>query len=176
LRKLKVGIKGRNDYSPATPPLALIEMEKSILQNKQTASSSRRQQIFFRYAFFVLVDLTVLNLADQYWELVFIESFSISLLTALLLQILLQATMAIEHRIADYFREKPGLGAKILRGLATWAVLFGSKLVILEAINISFGNSVLFGGPMNGLISFVIVVVAIIVAEQLLYRIYKSLA
>ena len=176
MQKLKVGKKGRNDYSPATPPLTPIKMTKSILQNEQTGSSSRGQQIFFRYAFFVLVDLTVLNLVDQYWELVFIESFSISLLTALLLQILLQVTMAIEHRIADYFREKPGLSAKILRGLATWAALFGSKLVILEAINISFGNSVLFGGPMNGLISFVIVVVAIIVAEQLLYRIYKSLA
>jgi hypothetical protein len=55
-------------------------------------------------------------------------------------------------------------------------VLFGSKLVILEAINITFGSSVLFGGAMNGLVSFVAVVVAIIVAEQVLYRIYKLLA
>ena len=151
-------------------------MTDSTIQNEQVGSFSRRQQIIFKYVFFVLVDLTVLNLLDQYWELVFIEDFTISLLAALLLQVLLQLTMAIEHRIAAYFKEKPGVSAKILRGLSTWAVLFGSKLVILEAINIAFGNSVLFGGPMQGLIAFVVVVVAIIVAEQLLYRVYKSLA
>jgi hypothetical protein len=151
-------------------------MTNTILSNEHAGSFSRRQQIFFRYVFFVLADLTVLNLIDQYWDLVFIENFTISLLTALLLQVLLQATMAIEHHIANYFKEKPGVSAKILRGLSTWAVLFGSKLVILEAINITFGSSVLFGGAMNGLVSFVAVVVAIIVAEQVLYRIYKLLA
>jgi hypothetical protein len=151
-------------------------MTNSTFQDDQAGSFSRRQQIIFKYVFFVLVDLTVLNLLDQYWDLVFIESFSISLMAALLLQVLLQLTMAIEHRIAAYFKEKPGVSAKILRGLSTWAVLFGSKLVILEAINLAFGNSVLFGGPMQGLIAFVIVVVAIIVTEVLVYRLYKSLA
>jgi len=151
-------------------------MTNSITRNEQAGSFSRRQQIFFRYVFFVLVDLTVLNLIDQYWDLVFIENFTISLLTALLLQVLLQATMVIEHRIANYFKKKSGVSARILRGLSTWAVLFVSKLVILEAINIVFGNSVLFGGPLHGLISFVVVVVAIIVAEQVLNWMYHSLA
>ena len=151
-------------------------MTNSTFQNEQAGSFSRRQQIIYKYVFFVLVDLTVLNLLDQYWDLVFIEDFTTSLLAALLLQVLLQLTMAIEHRIADYFREKPGVTAKTLRVFSTWAVLFGSKLVILQTIDISFGSSVLFGGPMQGLIAFVIVVVAIIVAEVLVYRLYKSLA
>jgi hypothetical protein len=151
-------------------------MANGILENEQAGSYSRRQQLFFRYVFFVLVDLTVINLLDQYWDLVFIESFSISLLAAMLLQVLLQLTMAIEHRIADYFKKKPGISAKVYRGLATWAVLFGSKLVILEAINIAFGQSVLFGGPMHGLIAFIVVVLAIIIAEQIMLRTYQSLA
>ena len=151
-------------------------MPNGIPQNEQDGSFSRRQQLFFRYTFLVLIDLTVINLLDQYWDLVFIESFSISLLAALLLQVLLQLTMAIEHRIADYYKEKPGVSARIYRGLATWAVLFGSKLVILEAINLAFGQSVLFGGPMHGLLAFIAVVVAIIIAEQIMIRTYKSLA
>ena len=148
----------------------------SNIESETVVGMTRRQHLFFRYTFLVLVDLTVLNLLDQYWDLVFIENFSISLATAMLLQILLQLTLAIEHRIAEYFRKKPGAMARILRGLSTWAVLFGSKLIILEAINRAFGDSVLFGGPMHGLLAFVAVVVAIIVAEQLFYRIYRALA
>ncbi len=63
-----------------------------------------------------------------------------------------------------------------MRGLSTWAILFASKLVILEAINFAFGDSVVFGGPINGLVAFIIVVIAIIIAEQAITRIYNFLA
>ncbi len=97
-------------------------------------------------------------------------------MAALLLQVLLQATVAIVNRITNYFKEKPGVSAKIFRGLSTWAVLFSSKLVILEAVNFAFGSSVMFYGPMNGLIAFIVVVVVMIFAEQFFKRIYDSLA
>ena len=151
-------------------------MKDSILEDDSVGAFNRKQQLFFRYSFLVLVDLTVLNLLDQYWDLVFIENFTISLFTAILLQILLALTLRIEHHIAESFRKKPGISAKILRGLSTWAVLFGSKLVILEAINRAFGDRVLFGGPMHGVLAFIAVVVIIIVAEQIFFRIYRSLA
>ena len=135
-----------------------------------------RQQLFLRYTFAVLVDLTVLNLFNQYWDYVYIEYFSISLLTALLLQFLLQVTIKIEHYVASYFKEKPGLGPRVLRIFSAWAILFASKLVILEAINFSFGDSVVFSGPFHGLVAFIIVVIMIVVAEQTITRIYRSLA
>ncbi len=147
----------------------------SIIKNEHAGSFSRRQQLFFRYSFLVLIDLTVINLFNEFWGYVYIESFSISLLAALLLQVLLQVTVMIEHRVANYFKKKSGLQAKILRGLSTWGILFASKLIILQAINISFGKDVLFSGPVHGLVSFIVVVIAIIVAEQLFYRVYKSL-
>ena len=82
-------------------------MIDSILKNEHAGSFSRRQQLFFKYTYFVLIDLAVLNLFNEYWSNVFIESFSISLLTALLLQVLLQATIAIEHRVANIFKNIP---------------------------------------------------------------------
>ena len=151
-------------------------MINSILENEQAGTFSRRQQLFFRYTFLVLIDLVVLNLFNEYWGYVHIEMFSISLLAAMLLQVLLQLTIAIEHRVAKYFKAKSGLPARVLRGLSTWGILFVSKLVILEAINIAFGSSVVFSGPVHGLVSFIIVVIAIIIAEQLFLRIYRSLA
>ncbi len=66
---------------------------------------------------------------------------------------------------------KAGAIGDSLRGLPTGAVLFGSKLVILKAINITFGKRVLFGGPVQSLIAFVMLVVATIVAEVLVYRV-----
>lgn len=151
-------------------------MIDDIIQNEHAGSFTRRQQLFFKYTYFVLIDLVVLNLFNQYWDLVFIETFSISLMAALLLQILLQVTIVVEHRIASFFKGRPGTRSKILRGLSTWGILFGSKLVILEAINIFFGDSVLFSGPIHGLVAFIIVVIAIIIAEQLFLWIYRKLA
>jgi hypothetical protein len=146
------------------------------LDEEIAGSYSRRQRIFLSFTFAVLVDLAVLNLFDEFWDYVYIEYFSISLLAALLLQSLLRVTISIEHRVASYFKKQSGLKAKILRGLSTWGILFGSKFVILEAINIAFGDDVLFTGPIHGLLAFIVVVIAVIVAEQIFSRVYRSLA
>jgi len=151
-------------------------MSDSTLTQPNSQIMLNRQRLFIRYTLAVLVDLTVLNLFDQYWDHVYVESFSISLLAALLLQFLLQLTLVVEHKVANYFKSKEGIKHKIARGLSTWAILFLSKLMILEAINFSFGDSVLFTGHVHGLIAFIIVVVAMIIAEQIVTRVYRSLA
>ena len=133
---------------------------------------SARQGRFIRSMLFVLVDLTVLNLFVQYWDRVVIDSFTISLFTAALLQVLLKATLAIEHHIARYFQPRPGKRAVILRVLATWAVLFGSKFVILEAVDIVFGDDV----DLGGLVPFIALAIALLAAETILTRIYDALA
>lgn len=151
-------------------------MTDSIIKKEQAGSFSRRQKLFFKYTLFVLIDLVVLNLFNEYWSNVSIEHFSISLLTALLLQVLLQLTIAIEHRVANIFKGKPNIKAKVSRVLSTWIILFISKLVILQVLSYAFGDSVVFGGPVHGLIAFIVVVIAIIIAEQTFLRIYRSLA
>jgi len=87
-------------------------MIESIMKNEQIGSFSRRQQLFVRYTMFVLIDLTVLNLFNEYWGNISIEYFSISLLAALLLQALLQLIIVIEHHVANIFKGKPGLKQK----------------------------------------------------------------
>jgi hypothetical protein len=151
-------------------------MINDIIKNEHAGSFTRRQQIFVRYVFFVLIDLAVINLFNEYWSNVSIDGFSVSLLTALLLQVLLQATIFVEHRVANIFKGAANVKAKVLRVLSTWAILFISKLVILGAINIAFGDSVLFGGPLHGLVAFIVVVIAIIIAEQVFLRVYRLLA
>ena len=145
-------------------------------KQKYTAYGSR-QQLFIKYTLVVLIDLVVLGLFNQYWDFVYIETFTIALLTAILLQFLMQVAIKIEHIAADYlFGEKSGTHIKVLRAVSAWAIIFISKLVILEAINVSFGDSVVFSGPIHGLVAFLTVVIVIIIAEQLIAWIYRSLA
>lgn len=134
-----------------------------------------KQQLFVRYFTAILIDLTVLNLFDEYWDLVIIESFTTSLFAAILLQILLKITLKVEHHIGGYFQSKSGVIAKILRILSAWGVLFGSKFVILEAVNIAFGDQVLFTGPVHGIVAFIVVVVVMLIAEVAIFKLNKSL-
>lgn len=142
---------------------------------EHSTSLNRGQHLFMRYFTAVLVDLVVLNLFDEYWHLIQIESFTISLFTAVVLQVLLQATLVVEHRIADYFKAQSGTAAKVKRIFASWFVLFASKFVILEAINLAFGDAVVFGGPAHGVVAFIAVVVVMVVAEQAVIRVYRAL-
>ena len=149
---------------------------KKLLNKDKTEQLSVHQFFFVKYTFAVLVDLMVLGLFNEYWDLVKIDSFSIALLASLLLQVTLKLTLILEHRVADYFNKKAGIFPKIMRFLSAWAILFISKLVILEAINYAFGDHVLFLGPYHGILSFIVVVIGILLAEALIGKIYKSLA
>ncbi|MGF1709898.1 hypothetical protein L4C37_04840 [Vibrio kagoshimensis] len=133
------------------------------------------QRLFVGYSLAVLVDLTVLNFFDEYWEFVNIESFTISFAAAILLQLLLKLSIGLEHKIADYFKSKPGTAPKVLRGVSTYIILVGSKFVMLEAINIMFGDKVDFSGPWNGVVAFFAVVFAILVSEIIISKIYFAL-
>ena len=137
----------------------------------KTIAPNKGQRLFLAYTLFILVDLAVLNFFDEFWGPVVIDSFAISFLAAALLQVLLRLTLHLEHRTADYFKKKGGKGAKGKRLLASWIVLFGSKFAILEAIDIVFGDRVLFGG----VIPFIVVVVTIILTEAALSKIYAML-
>ena len=130
------------------------------------------QTKYLGYLVFILVDLVVLNLYEEFSHYVVIDSFLISLLAATLLQLLLKLAMAAEHRIAAYFSAKPGTGAKLMRWFSAWVILFGSKFVMLEAVDLIFGEHVELGG----IIPFYAVAFTIIFAELLLTRIYYTLA
>ena len=132
--------------------------------------------LFIRYFTAILVDLVVLNLLDEYWHHVAIASFSVSLLAALMLQLLLRLTLRLEHAIAAWFKSREGALFVALRWLSTWLVLFASKFVILYALHLVFGDAVHFGGPLHGVVAFIVAVVLMLGAEEALVRFTRRLA
>ncbi len=150
--------------------------DKSFLRAASAQAPSNKQRLFLRYFTAILIDLVVLNLFVEYSEHVRIDSFTVSLFAALLLQVLLKLTIAIEHRVAAYFNAKPGGFAKFMRYFSAWLLLFGSKFVILEAISFAFGDSVFFGGPLHGLVVLILIIITMLVAEEAIVRLYRRLA
>ena len=137
---------------------------------------SDRQRIFLLYFVGALVDLVVLGLFNEYSDKVFVDSFTTMLLASVLLQLLLKATIAVEHRVAGYFKAKPGGWMKFMRFFCAWLVLFGSKFVILEALDLAFGESVKFEGVFHGIVWLIIVVITMVIVEEIVVRFYRKLA
>lgn len=137
---------------------------------------SNKQRLFIRYFTGILIDLVVLNLFAEYWKNVYIDTFTTSLLCAIVLQVLLKLTLAVEHWVADYFKAKPGGLMKFLRFFFAWLILFGSKFVILEAIAQLFGNDVRFSGAFHGIVALILVIIVMLVAEEAIVRVYRKLA
>jgi len=155
--------------------VATRQSGKSFLLPAIAQTPSNKQRLFIRYFTAILIDLVVLNLFVEYSEHVVIDSFTISLLAAVLLQVLLKLTIALEHRVAAHYKAKPGGFAKFMRFFTAWLILFGSKFVILEALSYAFGDAVYFGGPLHGLVILIAVVITMLVAEEAIVQLYRRL-
>jgi len=131
--------------------------------------------VFIGYTLAVLVDLVIINLFNEYWEYVTINSFTVSLFAAILMQILLKLTFALEHKIAEHFKQKEGKTAKFMRYFVSYAIVVASKFVILDVFARVFGDKVSFTGPLHGVVALVALILAILAAEFFIAKIYRSL-
>lgn len=136
---------------------------------------STRQRLFIRYFTGALIDLAVLGLFAEYWDWVEVNSFTIILLAAVLLQVLLKLTIMVEHQVARLFKAKSGWLMTVGRFFFAWVVLFGSKFVILEALSFVFQGRVQFEGPFHGIIALIVVAITMVVVEELFVRIYRAI-
>ncbi len=137
---------------------------------------NQRQRLFLMFTLFVLADLTVINLFDEYASSYFhISSFTASIVMAVILQILLVITIKIEHKIADFFKSKEGVINLILRILVTWALLFGSKIIMMKIVDLILGNKIEYYGPYHGLGAFILIIIGMIIAENLLKKVFLSI-
>jgi hypothetical protein len=94
----------------------------------------------------VFVYVVVLNLAVEYVPSVISEGFTLSLLTALLLKVALEVVVRLKSRIVAGVRAATTRRAKAAIGTALWVVAAGSKLVVLELVDLVFGDAVSLGG------------------------------
>jgi len=130
------------------------------------AHPTRLQMIFFSWTKDVLIYVIVLNLFVEYSPVVIIDSFTISIFTAIVLKVLLEIILKLEHKVSHLFKSY-----KFLRILFGWLILFGSKFVILEIINFMFGEHVELGKFLD----VILLVIALILTRELFQWLYRRL-
>ena len=119
----------------------------------------------------LFVYVVVLNLAIEYTPSVISESFTLSLLTAALLKIALELVILLKTQITR-LRAADTRRAKLAAAGSLWVVAAGSKLVVLELVDLVFGDAVSLGG----FISVTLLVVALLVSRAAVRRLLSDTA
>jgi len=125
---------------------------------------TRRQMTFTSWTKDVLIYIIVLNLFVEYNPKIIIDSFTISIFSAILLKILLEIILKLEHKVSDVFKS-----FKVLRIFLVWVILFGSKFLILEVVDVVFGDHVALGKFLD----VILLVIVLMVAREVFHRIYS---
>lgn len=94
----------------------------------------------------VFVYVIVLNLAVEYLPSVISESFTMSLLTAVLLKLALELVLLLKSRVLLRLKGAQSHAQRVLWVSALWVVAAGSKLAVLELVALFFADQVSLGG------------------------------
>lgn len=118
----------------------------------------------------VFVYVVVLNLFVEHLPTVLSESFTLSLLTAVLLKGVLEIVVVAKDRVKRRFRGASTALGRVGAGLLLWMVLFGSKFLVLGAVDLAFGGRVRLGG----FFSVTLLIVVLMLARDLVRRLLRS--
>lgn len=132
---------------------------------------SESQRRFVSWSTDVLIYVVVLNLFDEFSDAIVIDSFWISLLTAVALKILLDVVLFVEHRNSAFWDRFEGAVGTWLGFIATVVVLTAGKFFILYAIGSIFGDEVHLGH----LVSVTVLIAGLLLGETVIHWLYRAL-
>jgi hypothetical protein len=114
----------------------------------------------------VFVYVVILNLAVEYVPSVISEGFTLSLLTAVLLKLALELVLVLKERIVTGLRAATTRTGKAVAAVSLWVVAAGSKFVVLELVDLIFGDAVSLGG----FVSVSLLIIALLAARSAVRR------
>ena len=117
----------------------------------------------------ILVYLIVLGTFSQLFPAVISESFLLSLLTAVLLKVILEAVLWLKKLMLERFRSDRRVASRLLSAFTLVLILPGSKFLVLEVVAFVFGDAVQLGGFF--LVTLLIVVLTL--ARGLVRRVFS---
>jgi len=121
----------------------------------------------------VFVYVVVLNLFVEYFPQVLSETFTLSLLTAVLLKGVLEVVLVAKKRVVARFRQASTPIGKVVAAIMVWVVAFGSKFVALEAVNVVFGDRVSLGGFFSATLLIITLLLSRAAVRWLLQRFHQ---
>ena len=132
---------------------------------------TEKQHRYVSWTTDVLVYIVVLNLFVEFVDAIVIDSFWISILTAVLLKALLDIVIRLEHRVGAFFEKREGALSRYLEITTKFLILFTSKLIILEVVDFVFGDHVSLGH----FIEVLTLIIAMMATKAIMVKFYQSL-
>ena len=133
---------------------------------KQTVS----QEIFIQIVVGTLIYSVVFGFFSDYTNFVQTSSYSITFLAALLMQLLVYPTFKLKALVARWFKKKNTKTRKVGLVISIWAILFVSKFIFLEALNLLLGQYIEIG-----FIGIVVVIICATILTKLTQMTYIKL-
>ncbi len=130
------------------------------------------QSLFISWTTAALVNIVVLGLFVEYSDRIAIDSFTITIFTAVVLTALLDITFGIEQRARTFLGRRGGAISRVLSVVATMAILFSGKFVILEVIDVIFRDDV----DIDGFVPLVLLIITMIAAERVVRVVNERLS
>ncbi len=118
----------------------------------------------------IFVYVVILNLAIEYLPRVLTESFTLSLFTALLLKAVLEVVVLLKKAVIGRIRNASTTAARLLAVVLLWLVLVGSKIAVLELVDVIFGDRVSLGG----FLSVTLLIVVLVLSRELVRRMLET--
>ena len=115
----------------------------------------------------VFVYVVVLNLFVEYVPEVITETFTLSLLTAALLKGVLEVVFLAKNHVRARLRAASTPAGKVVAAVMLWAVLFGSKFVVLEVVHLVFAGG---GVRLGGFFSVTLLIVVLMLSRAAVRR------
>jgi hypothetical protein len=145
--------------------------EAAVTDEAGELTVTRAQLMFTAALTQILVSIVVLNLFVEYVHTVVIESFTVSIVTAVLLWVMLRVITRLEHRVSGFFRGRKGVVNRVLRLLSVWAIMFVSKFVIIEVVGLATAGRAVLGE----FFAVVAIVLVLMGADYALTWVYRKL-
>lgn len=120
----------------------------------------------------VLVYLVVLGVFIQLFPAVISETFLLALLTAVLLKVVLEIVVWAKKRLISRIRGTKRSLARAVSVLTLVVLLPGSKLLVLAAVDLIFGDAVYLGG----FFSVTLLIIVLMLARGLVRRLFTTQA
>ena len=114
----------------------------------------------------------MIALFDEHYPSIYVETFTIALFMAIVMKALLVLVLRFEHVVSDFFKKmKQTSLVKVLSVLSAFLILFLSKFVILDILDIIFREKV----EIEGFIPLVLLIITMIAVEKGLEYAFKKL-
>ena len=133
---------------------------------------NNRQRIFRDWTTGTLLYAVVMGFFNDYTDYLIIESFSTVFLAALVMQALTFFTFSFKGWVSRWYQGRTGTGTKIAHGLSIWAIMFFSKFVFLEVIDIIFGDAV----EITSFVGLILIITTMVILSRLIELVDRRLA